>query len=322
MVMRKIGFALALGILLQACALTQSGTPTPASGGTAQWQQLASMPTARSEMPAAALDGLIYVPGGFGGETVFEAYDTVNNSWAELAVLPEGRHHLMAVAHGGTVYVLGGGKSMLNWEPQSTTWAFDPEKGDWEERAPMPEPRLAGAAVSLGDYLYVIGGTGGTGALLRYDPAADTWTSLAALEQMREHTAAVAFEGRIYAIGGRWSGQGELRSVEIYDPGLDVWSAGSPLNEARGGFAATVVADRIVVAGGEVLAGNNRALNNVEVLHAQGSEWVFGPALPVGLHGVPAVEVDGNVYVIGGADIAGTAINQGRLFVLPETALP
>jgi hypothetical protein len=51
-------------------------------------------------------------------------------------------------------------------------------------------------------------------------------------------------------------------------------------------------------------------------------EWVFGPALPVTLHGVPAVEVDGNLYVIGGADVAGTAINKGKLFVLPASALP
>jgi N-acetylneuraminic acid mutarotase len=139
---------------------------------------------------------------------------------------------------------------------------------------------------------------------------------------MREHTAAVAYQGKIYALGGRWSGQGELNSVEIYDPELDQWSAGPPLNEARGGFAATVISDRIVVAGGEVLTGNNHALDSVEVLSPDENEWVFGPALPVTLHGVPAVEVDNNLYVIGGADVAGTAINKGRLFALPTVALP
>jgi N-acetylneuraminic acid mutarotase len=131
-----------------------------------QWQQLSSMPSARSEMPATALDGLIYVPGGFGGETVFEAYDPGTDSWASLAELPDGRHHLMAVAHAGLVFILGGGMSMLNWEPQATTWAFDPGKGAWEERASMPESRLAGAAVSLGDYLYVIGGADIAGAAI------------------------------------------------------------------------------------------------------------------------------------------------------------
>jgi hypothetical protein len=40
-----------------------------------EWGQHASMPTPRSEMPAAVLDGRIYTPGGFGGEAVFEAYD-------------------------------------------------------------------------------------------------------------------------------------------------------------------------------------------------------------------------------------------------------
>jgi hypothetical protein len=83
-----------------------------------------------------------------------------------------------------------------------------------------------------------------------------------------------------------------------------------------------VIAERIVVTGGEVLTGSNHALGSLEVLNSNKDEWIFGPALPVTLHGVPAVEVDGNLYVIGGADIAGTAINKGRLFVLPASALP
>jgi hypothetical protein len=34
------------------------------------------------------------------------------------------------------------------------------------------------------------------------------------------------------------------------------------------------------------------------------------------------VELGGDVYVLGGADVAGTAINRGRVLVLPAEAIP
>jgi hypothetical protein len=143
------------------------------------WEQGASMPSARSEMPAVALDGRIYVPGGFGGETTLEAYDPAANTWQVLADMPARRHHLMAAGHNGRLYVFGGAQGP-GWGPTSTTWAYDPEIDTWTDLAPMPEARLAGAAVALGNHLYVVGGTGGTQSLLRYDPASDAWSTLAA----------------------------------------------------------------------------------------------------------------------------------------------
>ena len=50
------------------------------------------MPTARSELAAAALDGRIYVAGGiaqWGTTAAFEAYDPATDRWEELPPLPE-----------------------------------------------------------------------------------------------------------------------------------------------------------------------------------------------------------------------------------------
>ena len=41
-----------------------------------------------------------------------------------------------------------------------------------------------------------------------------------------------------------------------------------------------------------------------------------GPDLPLPPHGVPAVNVDGAIYVLGGADRAVTISNQGLVFSL------
>jgi N-acetylneuraminic acid mutarotase len=280
------------------------------------WSQLASMPTARSENTAAVIGQLIYVAGGFGGEQSLEAYDTTINTWKVHADLPEPRHHLMSAAFDGKVYIFGGASSLVNWTPRPEAWVYDPSADAWQEIASMPEPRLAGAAVTLGKFVYIVGGTGGSDALLRYDPARDEWTNLASLSESREHTAATVLDEKIYALGGRWSDMGELTSVEVYDAATDSWTSAPPLQTARGGFAAVSSGGKIYALGGEVLTGENRALASVEVFDpAQGrGAWEFGPDLPLPLHGVPAVDVDGTIYVLGGADRAGAISNQGFVF--------
>jgi len=304
-------------------------TATAATLGTDQlldgvWSEGASMPTARSEMPAVALGSasgaLIYVPGGFGGERALEAYDPAADAWRTLAPMPEGRHHLMAAAHAGKLYVFGGARGAA-WEPTATTWVYDPAADAWSELAPMPEARTAGAAVALDAYLYVVGGAGGSQALLRYDPAADAWTTLASLRQPREHTAAVALDGadamdgKIYALAGRWSDAGERRSVEVYDPATDTWSDGPSMNVARGGLAAAVLHGHIVVAGGEVIIAGRDTLDSVELFDPATGQWTPAPPLPVALHGVPAAAVDGALYVLGGSDRAAAAENRGRTLI-------
>jgi N-acetylneuraminic acid mutarotase len=277
------------------------------------------MPTARSENAAAVIDEIIYVSGGFGGEEKLEAYNTITDTWKVLADLPEPRHHLMSASYNEKVYIFGGASSVIDWTPHAEAWAYDPNADSWTEIAVMPEPRLAGAAVTLDDYIYVVGGTGGSNALLRYDPARDEWTSLAGLSQSREHTAATALDGRLYALGGRWSDTGELTSVEVYDPAADSWMPAPAMQTARGGFAAVTVNAKIYVLGGEVLTGANQALKSIEIFDPQLGQrgaWEFGPDLPLGLHGVPAVNVNGVIYVLGGADRAGAISNQGLVFSL------
>ena len=54
------------------------------------WSTLAPMPTARSEVAAAELNGKIYVFGGFGaGANMNEEYDPQANSWRHRAPIPQ-----------------------------------------------------------------------------------------------------------------------------------------------------------------------------------------------------------------------------------------
>jgi N-acetylneuraminic acid mutarotase len=278
----------------------------------ADWQVQRSMPTARSEMSAAYLDGQIYVPGGLGGPRKFEVYDVGSDTWRSLANLPADRHHLMAVAHQGKIYVFGGADG--DWSPTATAWVYELAPDRWKTLASMPEPRYAGAAVSLHDYIYVVGGEGPSGKTLRYDPKEGLWTTLAATRVRREHTAAVAFERKIVVVAGRYRGQGELNSVEIYDVDTDTWSDGPALRTARGGHAAVVHEAQVMAFGGEVILGGRETLADSEILDSLSGQWQMGVDLPVALHGMPVVSTGEALYILGGSMRAGAAVNRGSVY--------
>ncbi|HEX2178389.1 MAG TPA: kelch repeat-containing protein [Actinomycetota bacterium] len=80
--------------------------------GTARWERLADMPTARGGLAATRTsNGLIVAAGGEADETFpeVEAFDVGEDRWVRLPGLPTPRHGLGVVAVGNTVYVLAGG---------------------------------------------------------------------------------------------------------------------------------------------------------------------------------------------------------------------
>ncbi len=274
------------------------------------------MPTARSEMRVGVVDGIFYVPGGFGGLTDFAAYDPENDSWTELAPLPEPAHHMMVTGHNGKVFVFGGGPD-LSWHATSSIFVYDPAMDVWTAAGAMPERRMSGEAVSLGDYIYLVGGTGGTTAMLRYDPAVEAWSVLPGPAQPREHVAAVAFNDELWVIGGRWGGTGALATVEIFSPASGAWRDGPEMIEARSGFGAAKVGERIIVAGGEILGARPwKALASAEVFDLESGAWSLLAELPAGIHGMPVVGYEGTAYVLGGSDRAGGIDNRGRVLRL------
>ncbi|MDE0142429.1 MAG: hypothetical protein OXI80_03800 [Caldilineaceae bacterium] len=308
-------------LLLGACTVGQfpaqpSSTEAPSAVAADIWQNGAVMPTARSEMRVAVVDGIFYVPGGFGGLSSFEAYDPAIDSWTELAPMPEPAHHMMVTAHSGKVFVFGGGPD-LSWQATASIIVYDPGNDTWTEAGLMPERRMSGEAVSLGDFVYLVGGTGGTTALLRFDPAEDSWAVLPGPSQPREHVAAVAFDDELWVIGGRWGGTGALATVEIFSPTSGSWRDGPEMIEARSGFGAAVVGDRIVVAGGEILGARPwTALASAEVYDTESGAWTLLPELPAGIHGMPVVGYGGTAFVLGGSDRAGGIDNRGRVLKL------
>lgn len=282
--------------------------PSPATG---QWSDVAPMLQPRQETAVVAMEGLVYVLGGFtlvGTTDLAEVYDPEADEWRAIAPLPVELHHPNAAAVDGKLYVLGylvGGA----FAEDGSGWVYDPETDEWSPVAKMPEgtERGAGAVGVIDGRVIVAGGFRGLAAVSDaslYDPVSDSWQTIAPLPVERDHGAGAVVDDVFFAIGGR-EGAIESQSPRVfsYDRASDTWCERSSLPTARGGIAAAVIDGQIVVVGGE---GNpddpNGVFSNVEVFTPSENRWRIEAPLPAGRHGTGAASVGDVLYLPGGAN--------------------
>ncbi|PIO63735.1 kelch repeat protein [Teladorsagia circumcincta] len=142
----------------------------PATGA---WSSdIAPMSHDRSGHAVAALDGSIYVVGG---------YDPCRNQWASVAPLGTKRFQCSVSVLNGCLYAVGG------WT-ESSAERFDPRVGKWEQIRPMTAHRACFGSAVLGEHLYAAGGHSGLellGSAENYDPRTNTWTAVADMNEKR-----------------------------------------------------------------------------------------------------------------------------------------
>ncbi|MEO8609424.1 MAG: kelch repeat-containing protein [Chloroflexota bacterium] len=276
-------------------------TPPATQGG---WTQGAPMPTRRSELASALLDGNIYVAGGIGENwttrTEVERYSIAANTWKTVAPLPIGLNHLGMAALDGHLYVTGGYTDVNFTVDQTATYAYDPSANAWTRLADMPAPRAAHAMVAADGKLYVIGGVGPRATeTWSYDPAADSWdASLPAMPIPREHLASVSFGELFYGIGGRADGN-NLGTFSQYEIPFSRWSEPLPnLPTPRGGLTAAAIDGIIHVTGGEAFDPSATFAQHEVFKYG---EWTTAEPLPIARHGLTSAAYQGRWYVIGGA---------------------
>jgi N-acetylneuraminic acid mutarotase len=312
---------LTLGLLLPAPAAVTA--QAPAQEG--EWGQRAPLPEANSEIAVAAMEGKIYVIGGYPSSRVVtnavQVYDSESDSWSMGPPLPVPLHHTVAAAVDGVLYVIGG-----EFEPsgvarqgvyQDTVWAYDPRRASattseaWTPRAAMPTARSGMAGGVVEGKIYVAGGRPPRGHdFAVYDPAADAWTALPDLPTQRNHLAVEAIAGRVYVAGGRFGGSvgSEMTAAfEVYDPATNAWTALPPLPAPRAGLNGAVAGGCLYVFGGE---GNDAdpqgVFGDVDVYDPLAGAWRSLAPLPVKVHGVTGAPVLGDwVHLAGGGTSRG-----------------
>ena len=226
------------------CETDHTEAPLESSRLAGVWSYLADMPTARSKVAAAEVDGKIYVMGGFGaGAVANESYDIETNTWSIVALFPEGVDHAAAAAVVGQVYLIGGFKGRP--APESLVGVCDPGSNRRSRRADLPTARGALGAAVIEGTIYAVGdmGTNGnTGGLEVYDPAQNSWEALTPLPTPRDHIAVAVADRKLYVPGGRLgSFARNLPNHDVYGPDSGTWQAAADLPTPRSGNSADSV---------------------------------------------------------------------------------
>ncbi len=299
---RRWSVASLLTLLLAACAAptptapltsapssTPDPTPIPAPAATAplSWSELAPSPTALYEGQGAAVNGRLYVFGGFDrnvddqpiATSAAHVYDPATNTWATLHDIPDVVTHAGVAVDGSNIYLAGGFVGDHPGPQTDHVWRYDSTADRWTALPPLPGARGAGALVRQGRDLHYFGGTERTvdGDYLHDDAdhvilsldAPTAWRAAAPLPNPRNHLGAAVLGGMIYAVGGQHLGNeayGDLTDVDRYDPATDTWTAVSPLPMPLGHITSStvVLGSRLLVIGGVTLATHAGAVEGLE----------------------------------------------------------
>jgi DNA-binding CsgD family transcriptional regulator len=224
--------------------------------GTAAWSALAPKPLAVADAGAAAIGGLIYVPGGRLASGALsdqlEVYDPGQDRWETRAAMPVALSGYALATFEGQVYLFGG------WDGEAYTnqaLAYDPGRDEWRELPPMPTARGFAGAAAAGGLIYVVGGRDDAGPLdtnevfLPTREGASAWESRAPLPQPRAELAAASLADSVYAVGG-------AEAVDpwawFYQPALDRWQPlERPEAPATARLGLAVIQARLHTLGGE-----------------------------------------------------------------------
>ncbi|MBN1784464.1 MAG: hypothetical protein JW815_01850 [Candidatus Bathyarchaeota archaeon] len=270
------------------------------------WTTMEPMPTARSGLGVAVVDGKIYVMGGSNYLDRFstnEMYNPATNIWTTKTPMPTPRSSFGISVVDNKIYCIGG--STGDWEYTDANEVYDPATDTWETKTSMPTPRNGIDANVVNGKIYVIGGGQRTpndnfDINEVYDPATDSWTTKTPIPTGVEGYASAVVGNKIYIMGGAVG----VTLNQIYDPETDTWSNGASLptgvdSAAVGVSAGDTATERIYVMGGKE---NLDGVNLNQVYDPETDTWVYGPTMPTARYGLGVAVVDDILYAIGGRE--------------------
>ncbi len=294
------------------------------SGSENSWVEKAPMPTARSHLGVAVVNGKIYAIGG--DSPVNEEYDPATNNWATKASMPVPLDNFAIAAYKDKIYCMGNGVNEV----------YNPQTDSWENKTAMPTERKGLQANVLIDRIYLVGGSvpsndypwyTETNINEVYDPQTDTWVTKSPLLNATDYYASAVFNEKLYVFGGvaeNKSRQLLENMTQIYDPQTDSWSYGasSPIitGAARAGATTGVNAPPKIY----LFDAGNLSLPSGQIYDPETNTWTIGIAQPTSRMALGLTVENDLIYAIGGIamseDIFGHTTNT--LFALNEVFTP
>jgi len=268
------------------------------------WTSKAWMPTARTSLGTAVVNGKIFAIGGGnhdGSLNTSEMYDPAKDTWATKASMPTPRASFGIAVCQNKIYCIGDSTSD---GVTGVNEVYDPETDTWETKTSMPTARSSLEANVVDGKIYLIGGSiGGSRGPVNlnevYDPANDTWSTEKRLPTVVQGYSSAVVDGKIYVIGG-YNLLGGITLTHIYDPVNETWSKGAPIPLNLYGSAAATTGvhapKRIYVIGGStgLPYGGNFAYD------PEANAWSRGVDMPTARNGAGIAVVDDVLFVIGG----------------------
>jgi N-acetylneuraminic acid mutarotase len=302
--------------------LFDSFSVTPASQtdfSTLTWVKKAAAPMLRAEAQGVAVDGKLYVFGGFKDSTYVpqvrsDVYNPSTNTWTRIADLPIATTHAGVAAIGHSIYLAGGyitdgGTGQIF--ATTNVWRYNIDSNTWSASTPLPQSRGSGALAALGTTLHFVAGADASRAdrtehwIIDTAAASPAWTAAVAFPSGRSHMGYASLGGKIYAMGGQTSVDASLvtqNTAYVWDPAFpNQWIPIANLPRALSHISgATIVSgNRILVLGGEVK--DTVSISDVNAYDPVSNTWWPLTSLPAERYSGVAGVLSGKVVYSGGS---------------------
>ncbi|BBN81768.1 hypothetical protein PA25_17530 [Pseudoalteromonas sp. A25] len=253
-------------------------------------------------------------------------YDASTDIWHQGAPLPQARHHLGLVTCNNKLYGIGGfaADQQNPWQVRANVFVSNEQLTQWHEISALPIPQAESIYASLNNNIHVIGGRTtdahskliDTGAHWIYNNG--HWCQGAPLDIARNSAASATYNDLVYIIGGRQFSQSNknMATVQCFDPKEDRWRALAPMPIASAGLACAQLNDKIYAFGGEQYI-YQHSVQGIKLVASNSFDTVWSYdlnndtwktetfQLPSTRHGLGAVVLNKQIYVMGGAVHAG-----------------
>jgi N-acetylneuraminic acid mutarotase len=255
-------------------------------------------------------------------------YDPVEDAWTALAVenVPVGRQGHRGVWTGTDVFYWGG--MIFDSETETHYGArYNLATQSWMEVASAGEPsqRVLHTMVWTGTQAIVWGGMdessnidhdAQTGA--RWNAVTNEWLATTLSQAPRGRRSHVAsYQGDLMLVWGGRAGDAYLDDGAAYDPLSDQWKTLPPAPlSARDGHGGALLEERWVIWGGANLSTKH---NDGAVYRAKGDCWesLTVTGAPTPRSDAQVLATDQGVFIWGGLDVNGNAMNDGAVLRLP-----
>ena len=285
-----------------------------AAGNT--WATKRSLSPSRWSAAAGAINGTVYVVGGWGRDAPLsrvDAYKIATNTWSRVASLPAARGGLDgASVINGKLYVSGG--TNRDGIKTKTLYVYDPATNRWTRKADMPRASCGGDQGVIGGQLYVYTGCfarDNMGAVFfRYNPSTNTWLKRAAPPVDHSNGGGAAIGGKFYLNGGYTpmcggSCSGNTHNLDIYNPATNTWTVrqGTGLTS----ITSATLNGKLYAIGGE----GDTYHRTVQAYDPGSNTWRARASLPAGSALGTAAVANGKLYYL-----------EGRSMTIPSTTEP